>query len=486
MSDALVEEALRQEIAKCWDDPLRYVLLAFPWGVKGTPLEKYPHGPDAWQREQLNAIRDHIRSGKPVSMRDATTSGHGIGKSAETAWIILWFMSTRPHCAGRITAGTQAQLNATTWRELSLWHKRAINSHWFKWTATKFFAVEAPDTWGINAIAWSEHNSEAFAGLHAEHVLVIYDEASQIADIIWDVTEGAMTTPGAFWFVYGNPTRNTGKFRECFRSQRHRWNTRQVDSRSCRMTNDAEIEQWREDYGEDSDFFRVRVKGQFPRASSAQLISEQDVENARLRLVPKPVYQRYPLVIGVDVARYGDDATVIIRRQGPKAWMPETHRELSTMEVAAKVYEMWVEYQADAVCVDGVGVGAGVVDRLAELGVPVVDVQSAAAPEDPRKYFNTRAELWGRVAEWAKTAALPDSKELATELTAIEYGYNAKMQIILETTESLKKRIGVSPDHASALVMTMADTDKIARALASEQRTPARPVAPSASMGAWT
>lgn len=479
------ERQLREEIAKCWDDPLRYVLLAFPWGVKGTALEKFPDGPDEWQRDQLNAIRDHIREGKPISLRDATTSGHGIGKSAETAWIILWFCSTRPHCAGRITAGTQAQLNSTTWRELSVWHKRAINEHWFKWTATRFFAIESPETWGVTAIAWSEHNSDAFAGLHAEHVLVIYDEASTVADIIWEVTEGAMTTPGAFWFVYGNPVRNTGRFRECFRSMRHRWNTRQVDSRTCRMTNKAEIEQWEEDYGEDSDFFRVRVKGQFPRASSSQLVSESVAEAARLRVIPKRVYERYPVVIGVDVARYGDDRTVLIRRQGPKVWMPDVYRELSTMEVAAKAFEAWQEHKADAVCVDGVGIGAGVVDRLEELGVPVVDVQSAARAEDPRKYFNTRSEIWCRLADWLQDASLPDDKELIMEITAIEYGYNANMQIVVERTEELKKRINVSPDLGSALAMTMADSDKIARALASGQKVASRPVK-NVDMGAWT
>ncbi|WP_328186919.1 terminase [Marinobacter sp. OP 3.4] len=479
------EQHLREEIAKCWDDPLRYVLLAFPWGQKGTPLEKFPDGPDEWQKDQLNAIRDHIRDGKEIALRDATTSGHGIGKSTETAWVILWFCSTRPHCAGRITAGTQAQLNSTTWRELSVWHQRSINKHWFKWTATRFFAVESPETWGVTAIAWSEHNSDAFAGLHAEHVLVIFDEASTVADIIWEVTEGAMTTPGAFWFVYGNPVRNTGRFRECFRSMRHRWNTRQVDSRTCRMTNKAEIDQWADDYGEDSDFFRVRVKGQFPRASSSQLINEDTAEAARLRVIPKRIYERYPVVIGVDVARYGDDRTVIVRRQGPKVWMPETYREISTMEVAAKAYEAWQEHKADAVCVDGIGVGAGVVDRLEELGAPVVDVQSAARAEDPRKYFNTRAEIWCRMAEWLHDAALPDDKELILEMTAIEYGYNANMQIVIERTEDLKKRINVSPDLASALAMTMADSTKIARALSAGQRVTARPVA-NVDMGAWT
>lgn len=364
MSDH-TERQLREEIAKCWDDPLRYVLLAFPWGEPGTPLEQYPDGPDVWQRNQLNDIRDHIRSGKQIALRDATTSGHGIGKSAETAWIILWFCSTRPHCAGRITAGTQAQLISTTWRELSVWHQRAINKHWFNWTATRFYAIESPETWGVTAIPWSENNSDSFAGLHAEDVLVIYDEASTVADIIWEVTEGAMTTPGAFWFVYGNPVRNTGRFRECFRAMRHRWNTRQVDSRTCRMTNKLEIQQWLEDYGEDSDFFRVRVRGEFPRVSESQFITDEEVVQAQERVQDPRVYAHYPLIMGVDVARFGDDQSVITLRQGPKVHYQYAYRGLDTIQVADKVRDLCLDKGGvAAICVDGPGVGGGVVDQL--------------------------------------------------------------------------------------------------------------------------
>ena len=479
------EADLRKQIAECWDDPLRYVLLAFPWGVKGGPLEDFPDGPDEWQRDQLNDIRDHIRSGKQTALRDSTASGHGIGKSTETAWIVLWFCSTRPNCAGRITAGTAAQLSSTTWRELSIWHQRAINRHWFKWTATRFYALASPETWGVNAIAWSEHNPDAFQGVHASDVLMVFDEASAIADSIWEAAEGAMTTTGCLWLVYGNPTVNTGKFRETFRDMAHRWNHRHVDARNCKMPNKAEIVQWAEDYGEDSDFFRIRVKGQFPRASSNQLISEQVCEEARLRLVPKRVYTRYPIIIGVDVARKGDDRTVITRRQGPKVWKQAIYRELKTTEVAEKVYEQWREYRADAVCVDGVGLGAGVVDQLEDLGVPVVDVQSAERAEDQRKYFNTRSELLGRLIDWLADAEIPDDKQLIKEMTAIEYGYNVRMQIQVERTEDVKKRLGVSPDQLMSLAYTMADSDKVARVLAGKRRATAR-VVETVNIGAWT
>lgn len=458
------EQELVELVADCYDDPVKYVMAAFPWGEPGTALEGHD-GPDAWQLDQLRDIGEHVRSGESTAFRSATASGHGAGKTAVTAWIILWFMSTRPHCAGVVTANTLSQLSSKTWRELSLWHKRAINAHWFNWTATRFAAVESPETWSIAAIAWSDANPEAFAGLHAEDVLVIYDEASAISDAIWEVSEGAMTTAGAFWVTFGNPTRNTGRFRRCFGSDAHRWRTRHVDTRQCRMANQKQLQEWIDDYGEDSDFVRVRVRGTFPRASSTQLISGEDVLNARNRYADERDYKRHGALLGVDVARYGDDASVLTKRQGNKVWMPEKFRGLGTMEVAAKAYERYQQGDIRAVCVDGIGIGAGVVDRLMELGVPVIDVQSAAVAGDKRKYINVRAEIWGRMSEWMPDADLPDDDELETELTIVEYGYNSKMQIQVESKDSIKKRGFGSPDKADSLALTFVDPSEVALVL---------------------
>ncbi|MBK5942722.1 hypothetical protein [Halorhodospira halophila] len=451
------ESDLVQEIAACWDDPLRYVMLAFPWGEPGTPLADQD-GPDEWQAAQLRDVRDHIQAGRQISYRDATSSGHGIGKTAETAWLILWFMSTRPHCAGVVTANTQSQLKSKTWRELSIWHKRALNAHWFKWTATRFFAIEAPETWGIDAIPWSENNPEAFAGLHADDVLVIYDEASAIADSIWDVSEGAMTTPGAFWMAYGNPTRTDGRFARCFGADQHRWNTRKVDSRSAKMVNREEIDRWVEDHGEDSDFIRVRVRGEFPRVSASQLIEPEAIVAARRLELGPDVYNRYPLILGVDPARFGDDRSVIIARRGPKSWLPKIYREIDTMELAGHVAEQYREWNADVVTVDGTGVGAGVVDRLREIGIPVVDVQFAAQASDPRQFVNLRAQAWWRTREWIQGECdLADSDELEQDLLAPQYGYDNKLRLQIESKDMIKRRGHASPDAAEALVTTMVD-----------------------------
>ena len=450
------EEQLAEDIAEFFDDPYGYVMYAFPWGEKGGPLEEHD-GPDVWQREQLERVRHKIDTDPLGTIREATASGHGIGKSAETSWIILWAMSTRPHLNGVVTANTLPQLNTKTWRELALWHKRAINAHWFKWTATKFFHLEHPETWAVNAVPNTEHNSEAFAGLHATHSLIIYDEASGIPDPIWEVSEGAMTDPRAMWFVYGNPTKNTGKFRDCFANDT-RWTTRSIDSRTCKMTNKNEIAEQLAEYGEDSDFARVRVKGQFPRAGSLQLIASDIVDRCMLWEAEYEIYFLLPIVIGVDVARYGDDKTVIWIRQGRKTLDVRKFRELNTMEVATRAAEAIREFNPAATFVDEVGIGAGVVDRLRMLDYEIIGVNAGSKPDDDITYYNKRAEMWDRMRTYLRAGAdIPNDTEIRNALIGIEYGFNDKEQMRLERKEDMKKRGLDSPDEGDALALTFAE-----------------------------
>ena len=180
------EQALIDMIDGCYDDFEAYVRYAFPWGEPGV-LEDHD-GPDKWQLDQMDSVRNHLLTNPDGTYRDATASGHGIGKTAQVAWIILWLMSTRPHIAGVVTANTWPQLKTKTWRELAVWHKRAVNGHWFKWTETRFFHIDHPETWYFYPIANSEHNSESFAGQHGRHTCIIYDEASAIPDAIWEVS----------------------------------------------------------------------------------------------------------------------------------------------------------------------------------------------------------------------------------------------------------------------------------------------------------
>ncbi len=405
---------------------------------------------EPWQRDVLN----DCSAGVP---RIAVGSGHGIGKTALTAWVVHWFNATRPNPQGIVTANTKNQLDSKTSRELAKWNEKALNGNWFGKTTTRFFLKDAPETWFTSFIPWTEHNSEAFAGTHEAHVIIVFDEASAIADIIWDVCEGAMTQEGALWLCFGNPTRNTGRFRECFGKFRHRWKTYCVDSREVSITNKVQIAQWIEDYGEDSDFVRVRVRGQFPRAGSNQFISLEDVEASQKYKAEG--FEPLAKVFGVDVARFGDDQNVVCIRQGRKVWDLIKWRGVDTMQTAAKVVELIQEHNPDMVFVDGVGVGGGVVDRLVQLvgRSKICEVNAGSTADSPHVYFNKRAEMWARMKDALKAGMeIPKDSELADDLVAPEYGFDPKLRIQLEKKDDMKKRGLSSPDCADSLSLTYA------------------------------
>lgn len=466
------ELALADWLADCTHDPLKFVLEAFPWGEKGTELEKH-EGPDEWQRQHLEEIGKRLRTNPHMPIQEAISSGHGIGKSADASWIILWALSTFEMTRGVVTANTENQLRTKTWAELAKWHRLFIGRHLFRFTATAIYSADPAleKEWRIDAIPWSERNTEAFAGLHNEgkRLLCLYDEASAIPDVIWEVTEGALTDAGTeiLWLVRGNPTRNTGRFHKCFGANKHRWITRQVDSRTVKVTNKAQIQQWVDDYGEDSDFVRVRVRGVFPRAGSMQLIPTDVVAEARKRDCEALITE--PVIIGVDVARFGDDQSVIAIRQGRDAksrpW--RRFRGIDTMTLASEVHAVAWQYRADAIFVDGGGMGAGVVDRLEQLNLPpgcqLYEVNfggkamtGGVGRNDAVRCANKGAQMWVDMGQWCTRGALPDEQEVEDEMCAREYGYNAHGEIMLERKEDMKKRGLSSPDNADALCVTFA------------------------------
>lgn len=467
---AQIEAQLVDDIGAFFDDPEGFVRYVFPWGQPGTPLAS-ESGPDTWQCEVMEEIRQALRSGADVqtAIQIAVASGHGIGKTGLVAWIILWFMSTRDFPQVVVTANTKTQLTTKTWRELSKWHKLSIHAHWFDWSATKFNHVLYPEVWFAAAIPWTEHNSEAFAGTHEKHVLVIFDEASAIADKIWEVTEGAMTTPGAMWLAFGNPTQTTGRFAQCFGKFKHRWITRQVDSRTAKMANKAQIQKWIDDYGEDHDFVRVRVRGVFPRAGSLQFISLDIVAAAQRRKAEG--YQHFAKVLGVDVARHGDDQSVFTRRQGNHVWPQRKLRETDLMKLADLVALEIHDFKPDAVFVDATGLGWGVIDRLRQMnfGRQVHAVQVGEKALEEARYWNKRSELWAQGKAWLEEGGcLPDDPELESDLTAPEYGYDKRMRIVIESKDDMKSRGLPSPDCADSLLLTFASP------IASTTATPAK------------
>src|SRR6185437_912219 len=292
-----------------------------------------------------------------------------------------------------------------------------------------------------------------------KRIVLIFDEASAIDDKVWEVAEGALVDEETeiIWLAFGNPTKNTGRFKECFGRFKHRWKTFQIDSRTVEGTNKAQIEKWIEDYGEDSDFVRVRVRGEFPRAGSRQFIASDFVDAARH--YKAAAFSGLPKILAVDVARFGDDQTVIGWRQGRKAVIVEKLRGKDTVFVAERVIAIMQEEAADATVVDGDGIGAGVIDQIRHRGYGdrLFEFHGGEAANDSAAYFNRRAEVWGMCRDWLKAGAeIPDDPELDADLTGPEYGYNAKSQIQLERKEDMKKRGLLSPDCGDMLAMTFA------------------------------
>lgn len=484
-SPAELDQALAEDLAGFYADPLGFVMYAFPWDSDASlQLVKLSEpwasrygcefGPDAWACEFLESVGaevvarefDGVTPVPPIQF--AVSSGHGIGKSAMAAWLTLWIMSTRAHSRGVVTANTGEQLSSKTWAGVAAWLAKAVNKHWFEITtgkgAMRLTQVDHPNTWRVDAQTSREENSESFAGLHAASSTpwYLFDEASAIPSKIWEVAEGGKTDGEPMHFAFGNPTRNTGAFAECFGKQRHRWNTRQIDSRSVAITNKATLQGWVDDYGEDSDFVRVRVRGVFPQASSLQFIARDLVDGAMGRELVVERQVGRVAAVGVDVARFGGDRSVIRTRVGRdgRTIKPKRYRGLNTMQLAARVAEH-VEELAQlglraVVFVDGGGVGGGVVDRLRQLGYDVIEVQFGGKPDDPRKYANKRAEMWGKARDWLAIGCLDKDEELATDLTGVEYGFRPDDTILLESKESMQRRGLASPDDGDALALTFA------------------------------
>ncbi len=459
-------------LAEYSSDPVGFIYFSFPWGEPGTELEH--QSPQEWQLQVLADLGAGLTT-IAQAIQIARTSGHGIGKSALVAWIILWAISTFEDTKGVVTANTENQLKTKTWAEVAKWHRLFIARDLFKMTATALFANDPlhERTWRIDMVPWSERNTEAFAGLHnqGKRILVVFDEGSAIPDVIWEVTEGALTDRDTqiIWMAFGNPTRNKGRFRECFPGGKfaHRWNTLAIDSRQVRISNKDQLQRWIDDYGEDSDFVRVRVRGVFPRIDAESFISHGLATSAVERdILP----QSGAVILGVDVGRFGDDPSVIYPRCGRDAYTREVEVffGLDTMSVAGRVAAAFLRHRATVCMVDEGGVGGGVVDRLRQLAIPVIGVNFGASPDNYTgssiKYANKRAEIWGDMREWLSTGSIPslscgENVTLVDELTGPNYSMVTRKDgeaILLEGKREMRTRGVPSPNAADALACTFA------------------------------
>ncbi len=445
------DDLLQEACVEYANDPLKFVRFMWDWGEGQLGDWK---GPDSWHIEVFDCIRGYLEGPDTTPLCIAISSGHGAAKTALMSWINYWFMSCRSHPQVVVTANTESQLITRTWRELAKWHKLAANREWFDWTATSFYLKAHPETWRANAIPWSEHNTEAFAGFHEENMLVQFDEASKISDKIWEVTDGIFTTKKNIWIVAGNGTRNVGRFYDCFHKLKNKpWHTWSIDSRTCQAANSDYLNRLIEQYGgEDTDQARVRVRGLFPKTATRQLISTDAVEKCQKHEAEG--YEFLPKVMGVDVARFGENSSTICIRQGRKVYPIEILPKMDLMQTAHHVAEVIKRERPLQVFVDGSGIGAGVVDRLRQLNFPVVDVNGGNSSLNPR-FLNKRAEMWWETKEAIESGMeLPPDQRLKEELTCVEYDFTDKGRIRLDRKSDIMDKYGFSPDRADALVMT--------------------------------
>lgn len=464
LSSTKVGELLDQ-LASFHDDPLGFVMWAFPWGEPGTALE-HRKGPEQWQIDQLRRVGEAVRAGGQAGcvVQEDTVAGRGVGKSALTSWWVLWAISTHKDTRGVVTATTETQLRTKTWAELSKWYAMFIAKAFFKLTATSIFVAGDPEkekAWRIDAIPWSENNVEAFNGLHnnGSRLLILFDEASGIATPVWEGTRGVLTDADTqiVWLRYGNPTKTSGEFFNlCTKPGRN--HVTRVDSREVSFTNKKELQSWVDEYGEDSDFVRVHVRGMFPRAGFANFISPELVFNARRRRIPEREYMIYPKVLGVDPARFGDDSSVITLRQGPKVHYQLVLQGFDGFDLGNRIFEL-VRKEGGVSCIayDAIGNGAeldGVLKRMP--GLPqLIPVTWGVPAGDDKQYANQRSEAWGKMREWLENGQIPDDDVLGEELTSLDYATDARFRIQLQSKKDAKKNGGKSPDRADSLAISL-------------------------------
>lgn len=465
MSTALisVDEQIADEIIKYTWNPLGHAMFAFPWGEKGTELAK-DKAPRQWQMEGLSDLTLHLSNPatRHTPFRMARSSGHGIGKSAMIGMVSKWAIDTCDRTRVVITANTEGQLRTKTAPEVAKWHRMAITSHWFKTETTSIHARgEEAKNWRVDFTPWSEHNTEAFAGLHnkGKRIVIIFDEGSAISDKIWEVTEGALTDADTeiIWIVFGNPTRNVGRFRECFRKYSALWNTRKIDSRNVEGTNKVLFKQWEETYGEDSDFFKIRVRGEFPSASAKQLYPTDLIDAARKRELKRDQFGFATTVISVDPSWEGDDDLIIGIRQGLHYRITHViHKNENDIAIANIVARLEDEVKADAVFVDG-GYGTGIISagRTLNRNWQIVWFSEKSGRED---CVNKRAEMHVEVLDWLRLGgSIPhDDDELYEEMLAIETLPMLDGKYKLPPKDAIKEIVGRSPNKIDNLALTFA------------------------------
>lgn len=475
MFAAAQQIALAEIVAEYYDNPLGFVRHCYPWGE--GDLQGFD-GPDEHQEEFLTSLGEEVRKRAfdghtaVAPIRMAETSGHGTGKSALGAWITNWIMSTRPWSIGTVTAGTATQLDERTWTEIRRWTNLCITKDWWEVQANGIYVKQSlcgpgqvQEKWKVIPQTCAPEKAQSFAGQHAATSTswYLFDEASTVPDQIFKVAYGGLTDGEPMMFVWGQPERNSGEFHNiCFGALSDRWNHRRVDSRKSRFTNKPLIAEWEQDYGEDSDWYRVRVLGLPPTADELQYIDFVRVKAARSRQVE--VLKDEPLVAGFDVSGGGAAWNVIRFRRGLDARSfpavritGEQGRERAVLIAkASEILRAGVNgIPVAAMFVDS-AFGSPIVERLHTMGFKNAHEVNFGGNSPDTHCLNYRAYMWMQTKDWLLKGAIPDDERFATQLCGPGYHINKSNKLVIEAKEKMQKRGLASPDDADALALTFA------------------------------
>lgn len=425
--------------------------------------------PDLWQKEALEAF--------PTNDRGALKACKGPGKTALLSWMGWNFLLTRKDAKVICTSITFDNLKDGLWTEMAKWRaKSPLLQQLFDYTSSRITFKGRPDTWFASARSWpkdSDQNSQAaaMAGLHGDRILLLLDEVSDYPEGVFVAAEAVQSTDAEntetkLWCA-GNPTRTEGPLYRVCTTDRHRWWVKEISADPDAVDRTPRVsKQWAQQqidmWGRDNPYVLINVFGKFPPSQANKLINIDDVMKATQRVIPERAFEMFPLVMGIDVAAQGDDDTVFMARRGPVAYRPRVYKHLDPMEVADQARGAIEDWKPKRVFVDSIGIGAGVIARLRQLGYPVVDVHVGVRARDPARFENLRAELWWAMNDWLKNeGSIPNDAELIAGLTAPNYKFSRNMRFQLESKDDLRSHGKPSPDKADALAMTFVIPDSV-------------------------
>lgn len=425
---------------------------------------------DKWQSDVLMALGENPK----ISVR----SGQGVGKTGLESIAVTWYLCTRPFPKVIATAPTRQQLYDVLWAEISKWLSGSMVDRLLQWTKTKVYMKGYEERWW--ATARTAVKPENMQGFHEDFMLFVVDEASGVSDSIMEAILGTLSGHENKLLMCGNPTRTSGTFYDSHNRDRDLYRTFKVSSLDSPRTSKDNIEMLKRKYLEDSDVYRVRVLGEFPKGESDALIPLEYAETAASTKVS--IKDCFTFNLGADIARFGNDNTVLAPRIGNRVFQLKEYSKKDTMETSGNILKTVDEFKREyhqinrvKIKIDDDGLGGGVTDRLNEvirqerLGYDVIPIKNGAKADDDEHYADKSVEMWGNMRDILEdnftnfvqgrtpTIELPNNEKLIKQLSNRKYKIDSKGRIDLEQKEQMKKRIGESPDCADAVIYSFAE-----------------------------